>query len=276
MNKIQFKIKNSLLAYKFWQGYKKNKIEYPAILAHMDKTYGKPVFVESFNNLDNWKATDKTEWGSAVPGNQCTFVKENVSVRQNKGYNSLVISSTPEKATGRSWQGEEITRPISSGLVTGKILVRPGQVVSATVNTGQSYPGSWFSFWLVKKHVPGDERYREIDIFEKFMERKHQKKYTISIHGGLEVSHEMMNFGYPMFFTDEERLTFTCELYQHKVKIFVNGIHMFLAEEPDFIGDYYVIFDDAPSNHDGKVKTEDIIKILPKTYEIIDFRIYEM
>jgi hypothetical protein len=275
MNKFRFNLKNALLYYKFWNGYKLNKIEYPAILEYLDRTYGKPVFADNFSSLENWKVTDRNEWGSAVPGNLCTFTKENVSVKANNDINTLVISTKPEQTSGKDWNGAEVTKPTSSGLITCKQLLRPGQVVSATVNTSKSYAGSWFSFWLCKKDNPGDDRYREIDIFEKFMVRKDQKKYTVSIHGGKKDSREMMSFSYPMFFIDEEKITFTCELYQHSVKIFVNGIQVCLAEEPDFDGEFRILFNDGPSTHDGKVSVEEILKNLPKTLEIIDFRIYE-
>ena len=148
-------------------------------------------------------------------------------------------------------------------------------MVSATVNTSHSYAGSWFSFWLLKKGEPGDEGYREIDIFEKFMDRDFERKYTMTIHGGTPDKRQMMNINYPLFMTDEGKLTFTCELGAHQAKIFINGLQVFLAEEPDFNGEYYVIFDDAPTTHGGKVDTNDIIKILPRFLEIIDFRIYE-
>jgi hypothetical protein len=275
MNKFKFTIKNALLYYKFWNGYQLNKVEYPEIVDQQEKIYGKPVFVETFENLDQWKIMDRGEWGSARPGNLCTFVKENISVKINGNKRSLVISTTPEEAAGKGWNGEEVIKPISSGLITCKFLVIPGQVVSATVNTTKSYPGSWFSFWLYKKDASGDERYREIDIFEKFMERKDQKKYSVSIHGGSKNSREMMSFSYPMFFVDEEKVTFTCELYQHSAKVFVNGILICIAEEPDFDGEYYIMFNDGPSTHDGKVTEAEIFKNLPKTFEIIDFRIYE-
>jgi hypothetical protein len=276
MNKVLFNIRNGILAYKFWSGYKKNKIEYPAIQAYMDKKYGAPEFVDHFENLDHWNVLDKTNWGSSRPGNLCTFVKENVSIRKNAGSGSLVITTTPDPATGKGWEGEEIPRPFSSGLVTSQFLVKPGQVVTATVNTTQSYPGSWFSFWLHKKDVPGEDRYREADIFEKFMERKNQKQYTISVHGVIKGSREMMSFSYPMFFVNEENLTFTCELQRNLLKIYVNGICMFITQEPDFDGEYYVVFDDAPTTHDGKVKTEDITAVMPREFEIIDFRVYKM
>jgi len=276
MNKFLFKTRNAILAYKFWSGYKKDKIDYPAILTHLDKKYGKPEFIDRFENLDHWKVTDISNWGSSRPDNLCTYVKENVAIRKNSGYNSLIISTTPDPATGKGWEGEDVTRSISSGLVTSNFLIKPGQVVSATVNTAQSYPGSWFAFWLFKKDVPGDKRYREVDIFEKFMERKSQKHYSMTIHGGSQGSREMMIFTYHMFFVDEEKLTFTCELHKKMIKIFVNGIHMFIANEPDFDGEYYVIFDDAPTTYDGKVKVADITGCLPRQLEILDFRIYRM
>ncbi len=276
MNKTKFRIRNALLAYKFWAGYRKNRIEYPAILDFLEKKYGKPVLADNFLNLDNWKVTDKSEWGSARPDNLCTYVKDNVTIRQNTGFNSLAISTTPDEATGKGWEGETVKKPISSGIVTSKFLVRPGQVVSATLNTSRSYPGSWFAYWLIKKNEEGDNSYREIDIFEKMMERKNQKEYTLTIHGGVQGSRELMNFSYPMFFVEEEKLTFTCEIYQQKVKIYVNGIYMFLAEEPDFDGEYHVVFSDAPKSRNGKISTKDIIKDIPKTLEIIDFRVYNL
>jgi hypothetical protein len=276
MNKVLFSISNAILAYKFWSGYKKDNIRHPAILDYLDKKYGTPEFIDHFDNLDQWSITDITNWGSSRPGNLCTFVKENVAIRKNSGSGSLLITTTPEPATGKGWIGEDITRPFSSGLATSKFRVKPGQVISATVNTAQSYAGSWFSFWLAKTDVPGDERYREVDIFEKFMERKSQKQYSITVHGGSKGSREMMIFSYPMFFTDEENLTFTCELHRHMVKIFVNGIHMFIANEPDFDGEYHVIFNDAPTTHKGKVKAEEIAGILPRQFEIMDFRVFRM
>jgi hypothetical protein len=275
MNKIKFTVKNTLLCYKFRIGYKKNKIEYPEIIEYLDRTYGKPIFADNFSSLENWKVTDRNEWGSAMPRNLCTFTRENVSVKANNGLQTLVISTTSGQTPGKGWNGEELIKPASSGLITCKQLLRPGQVVSATVNTSKSYAGSWFSFWLCKKDTPGDDRYREIDIFEKFMERKDQKKYTLSIHGGKKDSREMMSFSYPMNFVDEEIVTFTCELYQHSARIFVNGILLCLAEEPDFDGEFRILFNDGPSTHDGKVTEEEILKNLPKTLEIIDFRIYE-
>jgi len=276
MNKFRFNIKNALLYYKFWSGYKSNEIEFPAILSHLDKKYGSPLFIDTFQGLDNWVVKDMNEWGSAVPGNLCTFVKENVLIGANSGSKSLVIITTPEQATGKDWNGKEVIKPTSSGLVRSKFTVKPGQVVSATVNTSLSYPGSWFAFWLMKKDVPGDERYREIDIFEKFMEREGQKKYTVSIHGGRKDSRELMNFGYQLFFINEARLTFTCELHHHSVKIYVNGILICIAEEPDFDGEFYVMFNDGPSTHDGKVKEKEIVKSLPRFLEVIDFRIYNL
>ena len=276
MNKVKFRIRNAFLAYKFWAGYEKNRIEYPTILDFLEKKYGTPALADNFLGLENWKVTDKSEWGSARPDNLCTYVKDNVKIRQYSGFNSMVICTTPDESTGKGWEGESVKKPISSGIVTSKFLVRPGQVVSATVNTSQSYPGSWFAFWLVKKNEPGDTRYREIDIFEKMMERKNQKEYTVTIHGGVQGARELMNFPYPMFFVAEEKLTFTCEIYRREVKIYVNGIYMFLAEEPDFDGEYYVMFSDAPKSRNGKISAEDIIKDLPKTLEIIDFRVFNL
>ena len=198
MNKVLFNIRNAILVYKFWSGYKKDKIEYPEIQAHLEKKYGAPEFIDHFEYLDHWKVTGINDWGSSRPGNQ----------------------------------------PV------------PDQ--------------TW------------DERYREVDIFEKFMERKSQKKYSMTFHGGIKGSREMMILSYPMFITDEEKLTFTCELQRQMVNIFVNGIHMFTAQEPDFDGEYYVVFDDAPTTHKGKVKAEDIIGFLPRKFEIFDFRVYRM
>ncbi|NTV83289.1 MAG: hypothetical protein HGA23_03180 [Bacteroidales bacterium] len=276
MNKFRFNIKNSLLYYKFWTGYKSNKIEYPAILEQQEKTYGKPFMTDHFNNLENWNVKDKNEWGSAVPGNLCTFARENVMVQTNDDGNSLVISTTPVQATGKGWNGEDIIKPISSGLVTSKFLVKPGQAISATVNNSNSYTGSWFAFWLMKRDVPGDERYREIDIFVKFMKRDDQKQYSVSIHGGTRNAREILNFGYPMFFVDEKNMTFTCELFQHSVKIYLNGIQLCQADEPDFEGEYHVVFNDGPSTHDGKVKQAEIMRCLPRTFEVIDFRVYNL
>ena len=276
MNKFRFKVTNYLLYYKFSRTYKKNKIDYPAILSHLDKTYGKPQMVEDFMNLESWKVMDKDEWGSARPETLCTYVKENVLIKSGNGKNSLVISTTPDPATGKGWSGEEISRSLSSGQVSSKFLVSPGRVISATVNTSDSYPGSWFSFWMYKKDVPGDERYREVDIFEKFMERKNQKQYSMSVHGGTKNSRELLAFSFPLFFVDEDKITFTCELSDHKVRIFVNGVQLFLAEEPDFNGEYFVIFGDGPTTHEGKVTLEEIMKVLPRSIEVLDFRVHSL
>jgi hypothetical protein len=278
MNKFKFTVNNALLYYKFWNGYKIKKIEYPEITDHEEKTYGKPVYKECFENLDQWKVTDKGEWGSARPDNICVFVKENVSLKKNKGQNSLVITSTPDKATGKDWKGNTIERIISSGLVASKFRIKPGQAVSATVNASQSYPGSWFSFWLFKMDVEGDHRYREADIFEKFMEKPRHKQYKISLHGGTKTARELLNFNYPLYFVDEEKMTFTCEMHQAGVKIFLNGIQICQADEPNFDGQYHVIFNDLPSTHKGKVKEEEeeIVKYLPGTFEIVDFRVYNL
>lgn len=274
MNKFRFNIKNALLYYKFWTGYKANKIEHPDILDHLDKTYGKPVLIDNFHHLENWQIKDKGEWGSAAPNNLCVFVRENISLKNILGSNILVIETTPEEATGKDWSGKEITRPFSSGLITSKFTVRPGQVVSATVNTSNSYPGSWFAFWLFKKDVPGDDRYREVDIFEKFMVKDEQKKYSVTVHGGKKQSKEMMNFSFPMFFVNEETMTFTCEILKNGVKIFLNGILFCQADEPDLEGEYYIIFNDGPSTHNGKVRQQEIAGNLPRTLEILDFRVY--
>jgi hypothetical protein len=276
MNKFRFNIKNALLYHKFWTGYKMNKIEYPEILSHLVKKYGNPLMTDNFHNLDNWNIKDRNEWGSAAPGNLCTFVRENVGIRTQKDVNSLVISTTPVQATGKGWNGEDVIKPISSGLVTSKFLVRPGQAISATVNSSRSYIGSWFAFWLMKKDVQGDERYREIDIFEKFMKRDEQKQYSVTVHGGNKNAREMLNFSYPMFFVNEEKMTFTCELFQHSVKIYLNGILFCQADEPDFDGEYHVIFNDGPSTHDGKVKQAEIMRCLPRTFEVIDFKVYDL
>ena len=274
MNKFIFRIKNYYLAYTFSAGYSKNKKEYPEILGHLDKTYGKPVFEEDFKDLQNWKVTDKAEWGSARPDNLCTFVKENVSLEEDGGEKRVVIRTTNEPALGKGWNGEDISRPFSSGMISSKFTVHPGQAISATVNTSDSYAGSWFSFWLYKKDMPGDNRYRELDIFEKFMERRQQKQYSMCVHGGTKKAREMMAFEYPLFYVNEEKMTFTCELYPKKARIFINGIQIFLAEEPDFDGEYFVIFNDAPTTHEGKVNVEEILSSLPRNLEILDFRIH--
>jgi len=276
MNKFKFTVQNALLYYKFWNGYKLNKVEYPEILNRQEKKYGKPVYIERFENLDQWKITDCNEWGSARPENSCVFVKENVSVKKDNGRNSLVITSIPDKATGKDWNGNKIVRNISSGLVTSKFRIRPGQVVSATVNTSQSYAGSWFSFWLLKMDVTGDNRYREVDIFEKFMEKPGQKQYMISLHGGLENARELLNFNYPLYFVNEENMTFTCELHPAGVKVFLNGIQLCQSDEPDFDGQYYILFNDGPSTHGGKVSEEEIMRSLPRTFEVVDLRVYNL
>jgi hypothetical protein len=276
MKKFKFRVKNYWLKARCAGRYWLKKKEHPNIIPHLEKKYGKPVFIDDFQNLDNWKVTDKGEWGSARPDNLCTYVKDNVFISEENGVRSLIINTTSYEAAGKDWDGNDITKPFSSGLVTSKFLIRPGQVVSASVNTSQSYAGSWFAFWLIKKDVEGDERYREIDIFEKFMEKKHQKKYTLTIHGGTQNKREMMNFQYPLFFVNEAKMNFTCELHQHKVRIFLNGLLLFQANEPDFDGEYFVVFDDAPTTHGGKMQEADIMNAVPKSLEIIDFRIYKM
>lgn len=203
MNKFRFKIRNYILSFKFTKDYRKDKIEYPAVIGHLDKKYGKPILVEEFKNLENWKVTVWNEWGSARPNNLSVHVKENVTLESEKGKNSMVIHTTAVPATGKGWKGEEIQRPTSAGQVTSRFLVSPGQAISATVNTSGSYPGSWFSFWLFKKDSPGDKRYREIDIFEKFMVRKGDKYYNMSVHGGTGDSREMMGFSNPLQIANE-------------------------------------------------------------------------
>lgn len=276
MNKFKFTIQNALLYYKFWNGYKLNKVLYPEILEKQEALYGKPVYIESFGNLDQWKVTDCNEWGSARPENSCVFVKENVSLNKDNGRNSLIIKSTPDKATGKDWNGNKIERDISSGLVSGLFRIRPGQVVSATVNASRSYAGSWFSFWLLKMDVTGDHRYREVDIFEKFMEKPRQKQYMISLHGGLENARELLNFNYPLNFVNEDNMTFTCELHPAGVKVFLTGIQLCQSDEPDFDGQYYILFNDGPSTHGGKVSEEEIKRSLPRTFEVLDFRVYNL
>jgi hypothetical protein len=276
MNKFKFRIKNYLLMARFARKYRLSKIEYPDIIQFLDNKYGTPLLIDDFHTLDNWQITDRGNWGSARPDNLCTYVKENVALQEDNGKHSLVINTTPDEATGKDWNGNDVTKPMSSGLVTSTFLVRPGQVVSATVNTSQSYAGSWFAFWLFKKGIEGDERYREVDIFEKFMEKDFQKKYTMTVHGGTGEKREMMNFQYPLFYVNEDKMTFTCEFYQHKIRVFINGILIFLAEEPDFDGEYQVIFDDAPTTHGGKVRKEDIFSVLPRSLEVVDFRVYKM
>lgn len=276
MKKFRFRIRNYLLMAGFLSGYRRNKQEYPEIINFLNQKYGSPVFIDEFNNLDNWKITDKNEWGSAREDNLCTYEKENVTLREEDGKRFMVISSTPKEATGHDWEGNEVTKPTSSGFVSSKFLFHPGQVVSATLDTSRSYPGSWFAFWLIKKEEAGDERYREVDIFEKFMEKKNQKKYTITVHGGTPDKREMMNFRYPMSHVDESKITFTCELYADKVRVFVNGLMLFTADEPDFDGEYYVVFDDAPTTHGDKVTRDEILKALPRSLEIHDFRVYKV
>lgn len=276
MNKIKFNIKNALQYSKFLGLYPFKKVEYPNIIEFLDRKYGVPVFSDHFYSSDNWNITDRDDWGSARPGNLCIFVKENVTINSYHGKNSLIISTRHEEAKGKGWNGEEITRPLSSGLITSKLLLHTDQVISATVNTSQSYPGSWFAFWFLKKDVAGDDRYREIDIFEKFMEKPGQKRYSVSIHGGTKNSREMMSFSYPLFPINEEKLTFTCVLRRSGIRIYVNNLLLCVADEPDFEGEYYIMFNDAPSTHDGKVKAEDIIQSLPRTLEIMDFRIYNL
>jgi hypothetical protein len=276
MNKFKFTLKNALLYINFWNGYKLNKVEYPEILDRQEKKYGRPVYIETFDNLDQWKVTDCGEWGSVRVNNNCTFVKENVTVKKYSDRNSLMISSTPVKATGKDWNGNKIERNISSGLVSSKFRIKPGQVVSATVNTSQSYAGSWFSFWLIRMDVKDDNRYREIDIFEKFMQKPGQKQYTLSIHGGTKEARELLNFNYPMSFVNEQNMTFTCELHPEGIKVYMNGIHICQSGEPDFDGQYHIVFNDGPSIHKGKVKEEEIVKYLPRTLEIIDLRVYNL
>jgi hypothetical protein len=272
MNKAKFRIKNRVLATKFAARYPRKGIRYPDTITFLDQKYGPPEYVDPMNTLSNWTILDKGNWGSARPDNLCAYAKENVTLKGN----SMVITTTAEQTTGKDWNGKDVTKPFRSGYVTSNRTIRPGQVVSATLNTSESYAGSWFAFWLIKKHVEGDNRYREIDIFEKFMEKKNQKRYSISIHGGSQSAREMMNFHYPRHLKDETSLTFTCELHSNSVVILVDGIQLFLAEEPDFDGEYHVIFDDAPTTHGGRVNEATIRQVLPRRLEILDFRIYSL
>ena len=276
MNTFRFRFRNSLLAPWFTAAYPMGKIEYPDIIGHLDKRYGAAVFLEEFNDLDSWKVKDKDEWGSAVHDNLCTYVKENVFIKDENGRRSLAIVSIAEGATGKDWEGNDVPKPFSSGFVSSRFLVHPGQVVSATMNTSRSYPGSWYAFWLLRKDPEGDPGYREVDIFEKFMKKENQKTYTVSIHGGTKDNREMMDFSYPLFYVDESKITFTCELNKNRIRIFVNGLLLCVAHEPGFEGEYHVVFDDAPTTWGGQVKQDDILSILPRTFEVIDFRIYEM
>jgi hypothetical protein len=84
----------------------------------------------------------------------------------------------------------------------------------------------------------------------------------------------MLTFEYPLFYVNEDNMTFVCELHPKKVRVFINGIQIFLAEEPDFAGEYYVIFGDGPTTHEGKVGFEEIKQALPRRFEVMDLRVF--
>lgn len=75
MNKLLFKITNSVLATRFLVKYKNDRIEFPAIIKHLQEKYGNEIFIEGFNNFDNCEITNTSDWGSARPDNLCIYEK---------------------------------------------------------------------------------------------------------------------------------------------------------------------------------------------------------
>lgn len=274
--RFKFRRNNRKIWCKARRKYRKFKVEYPDIIGFLDVKYGEPILIDHLQNLDNWDVTGQQNWGSAMEGNYCTYVEQNVVLNEVKGDHFVDILTTADSAVGLDWGGYEVSKPISSGMIRSRFTVTPGQVVSATIDNSQSYEGSWFAFWLFKKTVPEDERYREIDIFEKFQNRKRHNSYTISVHGGFITDRNMMNFKYRLRKVDEKNMTFTCELCEDGVQIFLNGIHIFTSQRMDLNGEYYIIFNDAPTDHSGKVNVDKIREVLPRIFRIKDVRVHSL
>jgi hypothetical protein len=275
-SKAKFRRANCKLKRQAKKNYKKDHVKYPEIIGFLDEKYGEPIMIEGFLDLDQWTARDTNNWGSANPDNYCVYTADNVYTEKSGDSYSMFIKSSNDKATGNDWFGNDIEKPVSSGWVRSNFIIRPGQVVSATMNTSESYKGSWFAFWLYKKKEPGDDRYREIDIFEKFQEGHNHDKYTISMHAGTLRDRNMMNYRYNLNYIDEKNVTFTCEIHENGFKVFIDGVHVFSSQEVELEGNYYLMFDDAPTRHGGKVELEEVMEQLPRRFEVKEFRVYNL
>ena len=69
------------------------------------------------------------------------------------------------------------------------------------------------------------------------------------MHVGTLANHYMMNLPYNLKYIDESNVTFTCEIHENGVKMFVDGVHIFTSQETILEGDYFVMFDALGQTH---------------------------
>jgi hypothetical protein len=227
---------------------------------------------ENFDDTDNWRILNQNDWGSARPDNLCVYVPTNVICE-----NSIVsLQTIKETATGKGWEGEEITRDYTSGWIETKYrLPMEGVSMFRSKFRCQRDLGSWKAYWLFKNY---GKRYQEIDGFEIFAHsEKNLSQWSSTVHWGPSGDNRTM-YGHHVKLNTSDWIIMDIIVDQNRkrVKVKINGVLAYVTGigVPEACDEMIAIFSDSASLHGGKVTIEQVEANLPYLMQIDYFRSY--
>lgn len=160
---------------------KGRKDELPSITeaeSHLIGRFHKSRFIPLSEK--NFRVKAREEWGTARPGNICVHSSGNVEFTGNE----IVIHNRFEEGgiTGKDWEGKEVTRKFSSGLVESVELFGPAGGFYVIVSLKYAALGAWDGIWLLDKNTPPPV-YREIDLLERMSKSPPGSEIQLNVHG---------------------------------------------------------------------------------------------
>ena len=214
-----------------------------------------------------------TEYGSARPDNDCILQANNIEHKDNK----LIIHTKKERAIGKGYKGEVITREFTSGMVKSAepYEIKEGMRIMAKIRMPINAVGAFTAFWFLTDRLGC---YREIDVYERTCKEMCDNTLLFTTHTGKSstIDRKMYNRTQIVRCQGIEKL-YDVSFNEGWITTSINNTPIFLTQHGYPVGKkMQIIFNDAVRFWKGDNQfMEDVERCLPRTMEISNLTIMQ-
>lgn len=217
------------------------------------------------NYRERWKTTDTTDWGSVTK--DTLSVMRSTMVYQDEIGIHLKAGRLQKAEKGFYYDGTESEPRYFGGSEIQSIRTFNPKNRTGALLEMKHCIGPWYSLWLMEHNSPlPGERYREIDILERFSYNKaRMTSLTITVHHGTNTNRFQCGFTYylPFFFKpdyfDEDMFFIECQEKKGIIRTWVNGILCFKYNSKTDWTDMHMRSGAVLSSYNKKLDPEKII-----------------
>lgn len=229
MNRLYWKIINKALWIRWLILYSYKRILIRKI--YISPSFSDAIYWDTFTNSLEWKITDRTDWGS-VTKDTIDVVNKDMVLWDYKGV-TLKTMRIQKPEVGYYYDGTESEDRYFLGSE-----IQSQRYFNAENKTGCVFElkpriGAWYALWLMEhgSNLPG-ERYREIDIMERFSYNKiRNTSLSISVHSGTNDKRKMFTSTLWLPWLScksyQNNIVMECQVTKGIVRIWLNNILCF-------------------------------------------------